>query len=246
MEISGLDLHRSVSYSAEVLCTVQASSNRPGKVEKMKKFVASTFLSIAAFCLVLPFSSLKAHADSVTLKLVGTGGQSSENVYVYPYDFSVNGSTSTTALMCLSYNNDIQFGESWEAAITAVTTPKQEEAAWLFNDANIAISEGNTALQIDDQFAAWELFATNVTPPDAGAATQLSLAAEYAPSEPASFYRNFVLYIPASGWPSGDDVPQSFIGNDPPDVAPEPSSLTLFGSGLLIFAAAFYRKRLAA
>jgi hypothetical protein len=215
----------------------------------MKNFIASTILSIAAFCLVLPFSSLKAHADSVTLELVGVGGPSSEGVYVYPYDFSVNGGASTVELMCISYNNETHIGESWVATITAITTPQQEEAVWLFNDANAAIADDNTPLQIDNQFAAWELFADNVTPPDAGVAIQLALAAEDAPLEPAGFYNNFIEYDPASGWPSGDGTPQSFIGNappDPPDVAPEPSSLILFGSGLLIFAAAFYHKRLAA
>jgi Tfp pilus assembly protein PilV len=213
----------------------------------MKKFWVCTILPIGIFCALLSFSPLKANADTigstVTLQLTGVQGASYGNDYVYPYYLSVNGASPSFSMMCISYDNDIYFGESWTATITAVSGQLQEEAVWLFNDANAAIAAGNTAKQIADQWAAWELFSTNAqnaTAP-AGAATQLALAEAAYGSEPTSFYSDFVIYVPVAGsQPSGAPVPQELIGNAP---APEPGTLVLLGTGILGLAGFLYRKR---
>ena len=213
----------------------------------MKRFWVCTILPAGVFCALLSFSPLKAHADAigstVTLKLTGVQGTSYAGDYVYPYDVSVNGTSPSLPMMCVSYDNDIYFGESWTATIAAVSGQLQEEAVWLFNDDNAAIAAGNTAKQIADQWAAWELFSTNAqkaTAP-AGAATQLALAEAAYGSEPASFYAAFEIYVPVVGsQPSGDPVPQNLVANAH---APEPGTLVLLGTGILGLAGFLYLKR---
>jgi hypothetical protein len=224
----------------------------------MKPFRAGAILSISAFCFLL-FSPLKIHADGLTpglyvsLELTGTGSLAIGRDAAYPYYMSIDGASSSTWMMCVSFDNDISPGESWAAQVQAITGTKVEEAAWLFNDDNVSIAAGNYTEANDDQWAAWEIFSTNAqnaTPPDAGAAVQLA-AAEYAVAmgtEPTAFYKQFVIIIPEWGWPGGDDVPQNFLayGDSPigPDApAPEPNSLILLGSGLAGLATALYRKR---
>jgi hypothetical protein len=108
------------------------------------------------------------------------------------------------------------------------------EAAWLYKDANVNPSNSD-----NDQLAAWGLFSSNVTGSDN---TQLTAAQAFVAGNPidASLYSGFDIYVPVSGWPKGEDVPQIFIGYAPTS---EPGSLILLGSGLLAFASGLYRRR---
>lgn len=70
--------------------------------------------------------------------------------------------------------------------------------------------------------------------------SQLDITAHTLANDP-SFYASYEIFAPAAGsWPKADGTPQSFIG---PTIIPEPSSLILFGSGLLSAAGALYRRK---
>ena len=222
----------------------------------MKKFGLCPLLGLFAFFLVTTAGPLKSCADTiVTIKLTGVGSNEAGGFYAYPYYFSVNGGPGNTALMCLGYYNGISMNESWTATIepisamstietttgspaTAQLFPESvwEEAAWLYNDANVHPSNND-----NDQLAAWGLFSSGVS---GGNNAQLTAAVNFVDANPnSSLYSEFEIYVPTSGWPSGDDVPQVFIGYGS---GPEPGSFILLFTGLLAFAGVLYRRQRAA
>ena len=195
----------------------------------MKKLGFFTCLSL--LCLLTIAGPGRAFADPVTLQLTGTGGATdpyNTGVLVYPYYLTVNGVTNS--LMCLSYNNTIVNGESWQATVEAISGTLYEEAAWLLNDANV-----NPTNAIADQLAAWGLFANNVSGSNNA---QLIAAQNFVSLNPndTSFYSQFQLYVPL-GDPSSSGYPQVFMGE-----TPEPSSLLLLGTGPFGLAMVIFRK----
>jgi hypothetical protein len=213
----------------------------------MKKLNVCAVLSIFAFCTLL--ISEKSFADTATLTLVSTGGQSSGPDYVYPYYFSIDGSTTLTPLMCISYSDDIYFGESWTATIVPVSGNEQYvEAAYI---ESMAAAPGASATTIAEaQWANWELFdpkdsnLTNNLPAGYQPAinTILGEASQFAENNiNTTAYSNLEVFIPIDGTESTGGDPQALIGDSP---TPEPRSLVLFASGLLALAGIVYlRKR---
>jgi hypothetical protein len=213
---------------------------------KMKKFNVGLSLLVVAVC-TLFFTPGNAYADTVTLTFESVGGQSSGNDYVYPYNFSINGSSTLTPLMCLSFTQDISQGESWQATVDPVLgNTEYEEAAYIFS---LAAAPGASQTTIADaQWANWELFDPGASSSLPGSVNQadvttiLDNAATYVLNNPdSSLYSNLEVFVPVAGsQPWGDVTPQIFIGDSP---APEPGTLVLLGTGLLGLAASLYRKK---
>ena len=64
----------------------------------------------------------QAFANTVSLKFVnvGPGNVAPTGYYAYPYNFSINGSSTLTPMMCDAFNNHITFGETWNANVHSI------------------------------------------------------------------------------------------------------------------------------
>jgi hypothetical protein len=213
----------------------------------MKKTGILTILSISACCILLSFNPGKAYAT--TANLVFTGGTGAGDAY--PYSFTVDG--VPVSLMCISDFTYIQGNESWTADVyrpstaplsgpgdpvssSGVNTQDFLAAAWLFDDA-----AADPASALLDNEEAWYIFDQNG--PNSGNTAAVILANSYLFDPWLKDPGNVVVYI-WDGNPSditnqyGNDDPQVFLGR----VTPEPGSLLLLGSGMLLFAGLLYRR----
>jgi hypothetical protein len=205
------------------------------------------FSKVAVLTLGLAFASTASYADTVTLTFTGTSGVSNGTDFIYPYYFSVDGSSTQTSLMCVSFNDEIFQNESWDATVSTITTASStvaQEDAYLFSLIGDSSYSNN-----DIQEAAWFLSASNPSAvPTTSNDPALLLAASNAVTEAdlggTSTFDDgqFTLYTPVSGTqnPSTDGTPQTFVGVSP---VPEPRSLLLLASGLFGCAGMVYRKR---
>jgi hypothetical protein len=203
---------------------------------------------IVLFVLVLvAMSAGTALANStVNLQLVSVGGNSAGGVYTYPYYFSVNGH-APVAMICDTYDNEVTVGESWQANVVGLLSGKglfgnqlmdYKAAGLIFK----SILNGTLNVNVGN-FAIWGLFSTNAQNnsffQSSGAA---ALEQEYlalAASAPNSAFNGLVLYTPVGGTQSQGGMPQEYIGYSP---VPEPTTLTLFGTGLVSLAGLVRRK----
>lgn len=170
-------------------------------------------------------------ADTLTLK--STGSQTAGNDYVYPYNFSVDGSSQTVAMMCINYNDDVTLNETWqvqEQQISTSSSVQLQEDAWLF-------SEAGTYGDLATQLAVWYILDSDVTA-NAGWNNKLemnlvNMAQNAVPGLTNSFLNQYEIFSPVvtnqAGWTEG--TPQSYIVNSSA-VTPEPSSILLLATGL--------------
>jgi hypothetical protein len=205
----------------------------------LKKLSALLALSFSLVC--APHFSL---ADS--LHFVSDGGQSVGGVDVYPYNFSIDGSSTLNSLMCLDFNREISMGETWNVNVMSVPLDNSQSSidyradAWIYSQLGIYSNA-------DVQYGVWDIFDPTGVNGHAGfnaTAQQLAqtglMMAQNQTLIQSGFFSGFTLYTPTdsqAGWTNGE--PQDFVGTAQ---APEPSSFVLLGSGLIGTAGAIRRK----
>jgi len=229
----------------------------------MKKLGVFTVLAASALCFLVWLSPLKAHANSVTMTFTGVGPQdnNSGGVYTYPYDFTVTpttGPSENLSLMCISFDQEIYLqtpNEYWTANVVTAGSlgATDEEEAYLYTQAVANVNSntisgaanwadwalgGSTTLAGQESFLASHISGTELNDAD----NYLTYLAGLSSADLAE-YADYLVYEPVNGTevPLSDGLPQTFIGG--PSPAPEPSSLILFGSGLLSAAGALYRRK---
>ena len=191
----------------------------------------------------------QAFANStVNLTFVNVGpGNTAGGAYAYPYNFSINGSTTLTPMMCDAYNNHIDFGESWTANEHSILQGgmfgNSGQALMDYKAAGLiflSVLNGNLNGSLGNE-AVWALFSGNIPGSnDTAVQTLMSQYLGLAANAPNSAFKGLEVYSAVGARPGYG--PQEFIGYSPSAAVPEPGTLVLMGSGMMFMAGAIRLK----
>ena len=177
---------------------------------------------------------------TVPIKLLSKGGPAPMGVGVYPYIYDINGNTVNA--MCDDYLDKSTIGQSWTAAVYSASNPggaifsslanagtDYKEAAWLQTQ---FASHPNDVASI--QYAVWDIFDPSA-PKYGNSAMWMALATAQSKTGFGGMnFGDFLIYTPFS-WKGSR--PQEIIAE-----VPEPATLVLFFSGLLLLGWAGFRR----
>ena len=205
--------------------------------------ILNQYLRLATLAILSASVSLVAHADALTLETTSGVLNPSGTAFIFPYSFSINGSSTLVDIMCLNDNREVTAGESWQADPSAVTkdSPIKDQIA-----ADIFSRIGKDGVTDDAQEAIWSLF----DPADQKTAEDKKLIHEALEDIKDGNFGLFddgqyTIYAAKDGTRQGG-IPQDFIGPTnraaAPAPVPEPSALLLMGSGLIGIAGTVRRR----
>ncbi len=198
--------------------------------------------SIIPLLLVFGFA-ICAQANTVQMQLVNVDpGNNDGSAYVYPYNFSINGSGSLISLLCDDYTDDVYFGETWTAKVNTFsdillgggqmvpsggfvaagqTAAAYMDAAWLYEELTADPTPTNA---VNINHAIWGLFTATPFNTNADVTAwfaKASAATSTLTNEEASLIFDDVgFYTPVVGSqvPYSAGRPQEFIGTVTPPV----------------------------
>jgi len=195
-------------------------------------------VSAISFLLLTFVPAFANPIDPVNMTFVGPGGNNSGGVYTYPYNFSIDGSSTMTPLICDAFDNEVSPGESWMATVTPLingtglwgTNVLDYKAAGLIFEGIL----GGTINPNVGNWAIWGLFSSNAQSnwyfQNSGAAGLDAQYLSWAANAPDSTFNGLMLYTPMPGTQSWGGTPQEYIGKV---CASEPGSLSLMGLTML-------------
>lgn len=176
--------------------------------------------------------SLAASATTVDMQFNAPVGGSYYGEPAFPYDLNVNGQEQW--LMCVSYNEHVTNGETWQATVESIVGTHDQQLAWLFLQAE---QNSDFAVKADINAAAWYL---NEGTPQLDEAAQFWYNQALSQSFTGDEFQNVAKYVPIDGTQSWEgETPQVFFGAAP---VPEPGTLMMLGTGVLGVAGMVRRK----
>lgn len=220
---------------------------------------------------VLAMAAASAFADTDTVVFVNGGNNIGSGYYLSPYTGTITttgGQTSTVALYCDDFNNDVTNGQTWSANVTSVLSSNLSNTLFGVTNANPTGPTGNTlyeeeaylATQIATNFASnnlgaieaiqdamWVLTDSPSNPanpvPNAGTSAVQTWLTDAA-ADVTDYQNTGTSAVNYASWYVLTDVNTADPHQEFLFQAPEPATMALAGCGLLaVYLAGARRKK---